>query len=179
MRIRSNTYEKVCHLIASNIRDKVKHQSHVVLGLATGSTPIGIYEKLSNKAKSIHKKAYQGIKWQCIKTCGACCRIHPQERIEALEVLNEAQLKVYLEMVGEDGWCLHYDRASRRCRVYEERPDFCRVSSLAKFFNISDEETDQFAIQCCLDQIRSVYGGRSNEMKRFKGSLRKRESTNE
>ena len=47
MRIRRNTYEKVCHLIASNIRDKVKHQSHVVLGLATGSTPIGIYEKLS------------------------------------------------------------------------------------------------------------------------------------
>tara|TARA_B100000508_G_scaffold135684_1_gene127790 strand:+ start:274 stop:945 length:672 start_codon:yes stop_codon:yes gene_type:complete len=46
MRIRSNTYEKVCHLIASNIRDKIKHQSHVVLGLATGSTPIGIYEKL-------------------------------------------------------------------------------------------------------------------------------------
>ena len=47
MRIRKNTYEKVCHLIASNIRDKVKHQSDVVLGLATGSTPIGIYEKLS------------------------------------------------------------------------------------------------------------------------------------
>ena len=47
MRIRRNTYEKVCHLIASNIRDKVKHQNHVVLGLATGSTPIGIYEKLS------------------------------------------------------------------------------------------------------------------------------------
>tara|TARA_R110002020_G_scaffold31426_2_gene97953 strand:- start:1304 stop:1975 length:672 start_codon:yes stop_codon:yes gene_type:complete len=46
MRIRSNTYEKVCHLISSNIRDKVKHNSHVVLGLATGSTPIGIYEKL-------------------------------------------------------------------------------------------------------------------------------------
>jgi glucosamine-6-phosphate deaminase len=47
MRIRSNTYEKVCHLVASNIRDKVKHNSHVVLGLATGSTPVGIYEKLS------------------------------------------------------------------------------------------------------------------------------------
>ena len=47
MRIRRNTYEKVCHLISSNIRDKVKHHSHVVLGLATGSTPIGIYEKLS------------------------------------------------------------------------------------------------------------------------------------
>ena len=47
MRIRRNTYEKVCHLIASNIGDKVKHQNNFVLGLATGSTPIGIYEKLS------------------------------------------------------------------------------------------------------------------------------------
>tara|TARA_R110001592_G_scaffold247049_3_gene509068 strand:+ start:216 stop:887 length:672 start_codon:yes stop_codon:yes gene_type:complete len=46
MRIKRNTYQKVCHLIASNIRDKVKHNSHVVLGLATGSTPIGIYEQL-------------------------------------------------------------------------------------------------------------------------------------
>ena len=46
MRIRSNTYQKVCHLISNNIRDKVKHNSHVVLGLATGSTPIGIYEEL-------------------------------------------------------------------------------------------------------------------------------------
>ena len=47
MQIKSNTYEKVCHLISSNIRDKVKHNSHVVLGLATGSTPIGIYQELS------------------------------------------------------------------------------------------------------------------------------------
>ena len=47
MRIRSNTYEKVCHLIASNIRDLVKHRETPVLGLATGTTPIGIYQELS------------------------------------------------------------------------------------------------------------------------------------
>lgn len=47
MRIRRNTYEKVCHLIASNIGNRIKEQNHFVLGLATGSTPIGIYEKLS------------------------------------------------------------------------------------------------------------------------------------
>ena len=46
MRIRSNTYQKVCHLISNNIRDKVKHKSYVLLGLATCSTPIGIYEQL-------------------------------------------------------------------------------------------------------------------------------------
>ena len=47
MRIRSNTYQKVCHLIASNIRDLVKRHQNPVLGLATGSTPIGIYKELS------------------------------------------------------------------------------------------------------------------------------------
>ena len=43
--IRSNTYEKVCHQIAVDISNKVK-ENHLVLGLATGSTPIGIYKEL-------------------------------------------------------------------------------------------------------------------------------------
>ena len=47
MRIKSNTYKKVCHLISNNIRDLVKTHSNPILGLATGSTPIGIYEELS------------------------------------------------------------------------------------------------------------------------------------
>ena len=47
MQIKSNTYEKVCHLIASNIRDLVRTHSTPVLGLATGSTPLGIYQELS------------------------------------------------------------------------------------------------------------------------------------
>jgi glucosamine-6-phosphate deaminase len=47
MQIKSNTYEKVCHLVASNIRDLVRTHSNPVLGLATGSTSIGIYRELS------------------------------------------------------------------------------------------------------------------------------------
>ena len=47
MQIKSNTYEKVCHLVASNIRDLVRTHSTPVLGLATGSTPLGIYQELS------------------------------------------------------------------------------------------------------------------------------------
>ena len=47
MQIKSNTYEKVCHLIASNIRDLIRTHSNPVLGLATGSTPLGIYQELS------------------------------------------------------------------------------------------------------------------------------------
>ena len=70
-------------------------------------------------------------------------------------------------MVGEDGWCKHYDSGGRRCRIYAERPDFCRVSSLADLFDVPAEDTDAFAIACCNQQIRSLYGGRSSEMRRF------------
>ena len=44
--IKSNTYEKVCYQIAHNIRKFVNDSEFSVLGLATGSTPIGIYEQL-------------------------------------------------------------------------------------------------------------------------------------
>ena len=47
MRIKNVTYQKACHLIASNIRDLIKTHTTSVLGLATGSTPIGIYQELS------------------------------------------------------------------------------------------------------------------------------------
>lgn len=111
--------------------------------------------------------------WTCIHQCGACCRLAPEERPEALEALSENQRKVYLSMVGEDGWCKHYDSGGRRCRIYETRPDFCRVSSLATLFGVPAEDTDAFAISCCDQQIRSLYGGRSPELRRFKRAVNK------
>ena len=109
--------------------------------------------------------------WTCIHQCGACCRLAPEERPEALEALSEEQRATYLSMVGEDGWCRHYDSGARRCRIYEERPDFCRVSSLAELFEVPAEDADAFAIACCNQQIRSLYGGRSRELRRFKRSI--------
>ena len=73
--------------------------------------------------------------WSCIKHCGACCRLAPEERADALAALNEEQQRTYLAMVGPDGWCIHYDTGSQRCTVYEERPDFCRVSGLGRLFD--------------------------------------------
>ena len=69
--------------------------------------------------------------WTCIHHCGACCRLAPEERQEALDALTEEQRETYLGMVGEDGWCKHYDSGGRR-RIYAERPT-CRVSSLDLF----------------------------------------------
>ena len=110
--------------------------------------------------------------WSCMDHCGACCRLAPDERPEALEALSPAQQELYLSMVGPDGWCLHFDTGSRRCRVYEERPDFCRVSSLCNLFGVEDQHADAFAISCCRQQIRSVHGGRSRELRKFERQIR-------
>ena len=110
--------------------------------------------------------------WQCISHCGACCRLCPEERQEALQALSQVQREQYLAMVGEDGWCIHYDSGGRRCRIYEDRPDFCNVSQLGSLFKIPASELDSFAMSCCRQQIRSLYGGRSTVMRRFNRAQR-------
>jgi Fe-S-cluster containining protein len=46
--------------------------------------------------------------------CGACCR--------HLLLTPETE-----HMNRGDGTCLHYDDDSKRCKIYNERPDICRV----------------------------------------------------
>jgi hypothetical protein len=76
--------------------------------------------------------------WQCISGCGACCRLDPEERGEAIEALDADQRELYLSMVGSDGWCIHFDTGGRRCRIYDQRPDFCRVENLMTLFGSRD-----------------------------------------
>ena len=138
------------------------------------------------------------LHWQCISGCGACCRLDPELRQDALEALSPEQRQQYLAMVGPDGWCVHFDTGARRCRVYDERPDFCRVSNLVALFapdlaepqqpdpsstkgEASTEaeasswgpEADALAIACCSQQIRSEYGGRGRVMRRFQQAIRR------
>ena len=110
--------------------------------------------------------------WSCLNQCGACCRLAPDERPEAIQALNPEQQQQYLSMVGPDGWCIPFDSGARRCRIYDSRPDFCRVSSLCSLFGIPDDQADPFAIACCRQQIRSVHGGRSRELRKFERLIR-------
>jgi uncharacterized protein len=113
--------------------------------------------------------------WQCISGCGACCRLDPALRGEALAALDPAQRQQYLALVGPDGWCVHYDSGGRRCRIYSERPPFCQVASLVTLFGsgpLGSDEGDGFAIACCKQQIRSEYGGRGKVMRRFLRAIR-------
>jgi Fe-S-cluster containining protein len=115
--------------------------------------------------------------WHCITGCGACCRLDPTLRGEALDALNPEQRERYLAMVGPDGWCIHFDTGRRSCRIYADRPDFCQVANLVQLFGpaeLGSDAGDHFAIDCCKQQIRSEYGGRGKVMRRFLRAIRGR-----
>jgi hypothetical protein len=107
--------------------------------------------------------------WKCVKQCGACCHLDPEERPEIAEYLTPEELELYLSMVGEGGWCVNYDHLRRECKIYPHRPRFCRVEPeiFWDMYGIEPEEVNDFAIECCEQQISGVYGDRSLEMVRF------------
>jgi len=72
-------------------------------------------------------------------------------------------------LVGEDGWCINYDKAKRECSIYDTRPNFCRVEqeTFQQLYNIEPDKLNEFAIECCEQQISGIYGNKSAEMDRF------------
>lgn len=111
--------------------------------------------------------------WHCVKQCGACCHLDPADRPDLDEYLSTEELALYLSLVGEDGWCIHYDQVQRECQIYADRPRFCRVQPdiFQDLYGIEPEELDDFAIDCCQQQITGVYGDRSLELLRFEREI--------
>lgn len=107
--------------------------------------------------------------WQCVKECGACCHLDPADRPDLDLYLAPEELEQYLSLVGEDGWCIHFDHTHRECQVYANRPRFCRVQAdiFQELYDIQPDDLNDFAIDCCRQQIEGVYGDRSLEMLRF------------
>jgi uncharacterized protein len=107
--------------------------------------------------------------WFCVKQCGACCHLDPTDRPDLAEYLSSEELTLYFSLVGEDGWCINFDRTTRECQIYAQRPRFCRVEAdiFQDMFGVEASELNDFAIDCCRQQIEGVYGDRSLEMLRF------------
>jgi len=107
--------------------------------------------------------------WCCIKECGACCHLDPRDRPDLEAYLTPPELQLYLSMVGEGGCCVNFDHATRECKIYPNRPRFCRVEPevFHDLYGIEPEELNDFAIDCCRQQIEGVYGDRSLEILRF------------
>jgi uncharacterized protein len=108
-------------------------------------------------------------RWRCVKNCGACCYLDPAERPGLEDYLAPEELTHYLSLVGEEGWCIHFDPQKRECRIYEDRPEFCRVrrDTFERMYEIDESEFDEFAIACCIEQIEWRYGANSPEMLRY------------
>lgn len=111
----------------------------------------------------------QNSTWRCINNCGACCHLTPEDRPDLEDYLSPEELELYLSMVGEGGWCIHFDRSTRKCRIYEQRPRFCRVKPdiFEAMYQVTPEEFNEFAIDCCCQQISGVYGEDSPEMESY------------
>lgn len=111
--------------------------------------------------------------WRCVQNCGACCHLEPAERPDLENYLTPEELELYMSMVGVGGWCINFDHDQRICRIYEQRPQFCRVQPdiFARMYGVEKEEFDSFAIDCCRQQISGVYGTRSLELKRYNQSI--------
>ena len=107
--------------------------------------------------------------WHCQERCGACCYLQPSERPDLADYLTPAELAQYLAMVDVDGWCRYYDRVTRRCTIYAERPEFCRVTpaSFQRMYGVSPEEFDEFAVNCCFEQIADAFGPTGQEFARY------------
>ncbi|MDA0268000.1 MAG: YkgJ family cysteine cluster protein [Cyanobacteria bacterium] len=111
--------------------------------------------------------------WQCIQNCGACCQLNPADRPDLDQYLSPQDLEHYLSLVGDDGWCIHFDHDSRRCQIYADRPWFCRVQAdtFGVLYGITPEELNDFAIDCCQQQITGVHGANSPEMEQFQAAV--------
>lgn len=111
--------------------------------------------------------------WRCVQYCGACCHLDPSDRPDLDQYLSGDELALYLSMVGEDGWCVHFDHNSRECSIYDDRPRFCRVQAdvFQDLYDVEPEELNDFAIDCCEQQIEAVYGDRSLEMLKFEREI--------
>lgn len=107
--------------------------------------------------------------WSCMKQCGACCHLDPEDRPNLADYLSPEEIDLYLSLVGTDGWCIHYDASLRQCRIYEQRPQFCRVEpdNFQRMYGVTAPEFNDFAIACCYQQIECVYGSESQERESY------------
>ena len=118
---------------------------------------------------SVTRGAVGDKSWKCVSGCGACCYLKPDERDELENYLTSEDLELYLSLVGKNGWCVNYDLRQRNCRIYEDRPTFCRVTvaTFQQMFGIEAMDLPEFAAACCREHISDVYGEDSTEMQRF------------
>ncbi|KAL6649987.1 hypothetical protein ACP70R_014211 [Stipagrostis hirtigluma subsp. patula] len=123
------------------------------------------------------EKPKRVVRWKCASGCGACCKLDKGPDFPTPDEIfadHPDHLELYKSMIGTDGWCINYDKSSRTCNIYEDRPFFCRVEPKVfdEFFGVPRNRFDREACSACLDNIKMVYGEDSAELSNFKRVIR-------
>ncbi|OEL38213.1 hypothetical protein BAE44_0000766 [Dichanthelium oligosanthes] len=122
-------------------------------------------------------KTKRAVRWKCASGCGACCKLDKGPDFPTPDEIfadHPDDLQLYRSMTGDDGWCINYDKATRTCNIYQDRPSFCRVEPKVfdEFFGVPRNRFDREACSACLDNIKMVYGDDSAELSNFKRVIR-------
>ncbi|XP_048423528.1 uncharacterized protein LOC103933843 isoform X3 [Pyrus x bretschneideri] len=110
-------------------------------------------------------------KWQCVEGCGACCKLDKGPSFATPEEIftNPSDIELYRSMVGEDGWCVNFDKSTRKCSIYDE--------VFQSLYGFSEKKFNKEACRSCRDTIKSVYGPHSKELVNFNSAVESSSST--
>ncbi|KAL3536341.1 hypothetical protein ACH5RR_004802 [Cinchona calisaya] len=113
--------------------------------------------------------------WQCIQNCGACCKLDKGPTFPSPEEIfdDPSDIQEYKSLIGPDGWCIHYEKVTRKCSIYADRPCFCRVEPdiFETLYGIDKKRFNKEACSCCIDTIKAVYGSKSAELNNFNQAI--------
>ncbi|XP_021831376.1 uncharacterized protein LOC110771387 isoform X2 [Prunus avium] len=110
--------------------------------------------------------------WQGIEGCGACCKLEKGPSFATPEEIfnNPTDIELYRSMVGADGWCVNFDKGTRKCLIYNE--------VFQSLYGINEKKFNKEACRSCRDTIKSVYGPHSKELVNFNSAVTSSSSSN-
>ncbi|KAK8540178.1 hypothetical protein V6N13_048716 [Hibiscus sabdariffa] len=114
--------------------------------------------------------------WRCVGNCGACCKLAKGPEFATPEEIfsDSSDIELYRSLIGPDGWCIHYEKSTRTCSIYSDRPYFCRVEPdvFKNLYGIENRKFNREACSCCRDTIKAIYGPHSQELNSFNRSIK-------
>lgn len=121
------------------------------------------------------------LSWHCVQGCGACCKLQKGPSYPSPEEIftDPSDVELYNSLIGPDGWCIHYEKSSRKCSIYSERPYFCRAEPevFESLFGVKQKNFNKEACSFCRDSIKAIYGSNSKELHNFDESIRSSSSS--
>ncbi|EOA21454.1 hypothetical protein CARUB_v10001846mg, partial [Capsella rubella] len=126
------------HILFLNLRQIIKMFTSLAFATAPISTTIvsatrrsQVSQPKAKKAKPENKRpmttstsGFSGrtkeLTWQCVEGCGACCKLAKDFAFATPDEIfdDPDDVELYRSMIGDDGWCINYNKATRKCSIY-------------------------------------------------------------